>query len=211
MFDWILATISQNGQTFTYDSRQKEDVNLQPVFLAMGNLVRKPHLQVTMSPRGEVSSITPLIEIKQMPSDPKQVASDVLLKLPEEPLAIGGSWKEDAVIQIPLQGSDRLTKAVKVQRRYTLKGVQNQLATIDMQSKVLTVLEDPEEQMQILRRTPQGSLLIDLRRGLLVSKEFTQDNEVTGFQTPMSITFKQRHTETLCPDQTAAVPAAGTR
>lgn len=196
--------INQNGETFRYDSQRKseegkesEDALNQPVFLAMKALVGKPHLQLRVTPHGEVSAFVPLVKGDQVPDNPSQVAFDVLLRLPESPIAVGGTWKEDFEINLPIPESS-LRKPVKVQRHYTLKSVEGPLATIELNTKVLTILELPEEQMQLLRRRPSGTIVLDLDRGLLVSKDLKQDNEVSGFSTgPSHIRFQQVISEKL--------------
>jgi|GEM_PF-2364958 hypothetical protein len=195
--------IHQNGETFRYNSQKSEkeegsdDALNQPVFLAMKALVGKPHLQLRVTPRGDVSAFVPLVPGDQVPENPAQVAFDVLLRLPEEPIAIGGTWKEDFEISLPIPESS-LRKPVKLQRHYTLKSVEGALATIELKTKVLTILDLPEEQMQLLRRRPSGTIVLDLERGLLVSKELTQDNEVSGFNTgPSHMRFQQVVSEKL--------------
>lgn len=196
--------IHQNGETFRYNSQQQEkdeegeDAALsQPVFLAMKALVGKPHLQLRVTPHGDVSAFVPLVPGDQVPDNPGQVAFDVLLRLPDEPIAVGGTWKEDFEINLPIPESS-LRKPVKVKRHYTLKSLEGSLATIELNTKVLTILDLPEEQMQLLRRRPSGTIVLDLDRGLLVSKNLKQDNEVSGFNTgPSHIRFQQVLTEKL--------------
>ncbi|WP_437223444.1 hypothetical protein SH661x_003220 [Planctomicrobium sp. SH661] len=203
--------IFQNGETFKFNSAEDTDTQGQPVFEAMGSLVGRPHLQLKMSSRGEVSAFVPLVPGDQVPDNPGQVAFDVLLRLPEEPIAVGGIWKEDFEVHLPIPES-KLRKTVKMQRHYTLKSLENSMATIELQTKILTILDDPTHQMQLLRRTPRGTIVIDLERGLLVSKEFRQDNEVSGFEMgPSFMGFKQHSIEKLHEHQTAEGPKSAER
>lgn len=192
----VQIEIHQNDETFKFDTREGQESE-QPAFLALAGLVGRPHLQLTVSPRGSVSQVKPLVAQDQVSQDPEEAAYDVLLELPEEPLAVGDSWKKDLDTEIQIPNS-QLRRPVKIQRRYTLKGVDAHIATISMRTSVLTVIEDPEEEMQLIRRLPAGDIVLDLNRGLLVSKSFSQDNTVTGFQQgPSAMTFKQLHVEKL--------------
>ncbi|SFI04812.1 DUF6263 family protein [Planctomicrobium piriforme] len=208
--DAIQLEIFQNGGKIKYDSRNKETAKNEPVFLALEDLVGKPHLQLIISPRGAVSNYQPLVAKDQVPSDPATAAFDVLVALPEQPVKVGETWKEAFEAAVNLTGSE-VKKQVKMQRHYTLTSHENGLATIEIKTKILTLLEDADEEMQLLRRTPCGTVVIDTQRGLLVSKTLTQNNEVTGFQNGASvITFKQLQEEKLLTEQ-AGVEAAPAR
>lgn len=203
----VAIELFQNGEKHTFDTKPQEGRQKpeEPAFQALEDLVGKPHLQVTVSPQGVISQIRPLVQKDQVPEDPQQTAFDVLLQLPPDPIPVGGTWKEDFEISVALPNS-KLRRPVKVQRQYTLQSVDNNLATIEMRTRILTVLDEPEEQLQLLRRTPQGTIVIDVQRGLLVSKSFTQNNEVTGFQNgPSIMSFKQQQREELVEVATAAV------
>lgn len=194
----IALEIFQNGEKLKFNSKDKETKDRQPVFLALEGLIGKPHLKLTISPQGEISNYTPLVAKDQVPNDPESAAFDVLIALPEKSVAVGESWKEDLTVKIGIAGTPGLQKPVRVQRNYTLKSYENNLATIEIKTRVLTVLEEAEEQMQLLRRRPQGTVVIDTKRGLLVSKQLNQDNEVTGFDMGASvINFRQKQEEKL--------------
>jgi hypothetical protein len=110
---------------------------------------------------------------------------------------VGSTWKEDFEVQIRLAESG-LLRPVKIQRRYTLKSLDHGRAVIDLRTKVISNIQDPEEQMQLIRRTPCGTIVLDVEKGLLVSKSFTQNNQVTGFQMGAAVMrFKQLHSEKL--------------
>lgn len=207
----VQLEIQQNGDTFRYDSAADTDPQEQPVFEAMKNLVGKPHLQITMSPRGEVSAFTPMVPGNQVPDNPQQVAFDVLLRLPEEPLAVGENWKEEFEVVLPIPDS-KLTKTIKMQRKHLLQSLEGDLATIDVQTKVLTILESTDEEMQLLRRTPSGTVVLDLKQGQLISKTLSQDNQVSGFERGASFMgFRQKLSEKIRPAQTAADSSAATK
>jgi len=194
----IQLEILQNGETLKFNSRDKKTDDRPPVFLALDGLVGQPHLQLTISPRGEISDYQPLVQKDQVPNDPASAAFDVLISLPEQGVDVGETWKEDFTVSLAVPGSQKLKKPVKMQRQYTLKSFEQNQATIEIKTRVLTVLDDAEEQMQLLRRQAGGTVVIDNARGLLVSKLLTQDNEVTGFDMGASvIRFQQKQEEKL--------------
>ncbi len=194
----IQLEILQNGEKMNFDSRAKKQDETPVVFQPLGSMIGKPHLQLTVSPRGEVSKFTPLIGKNSAPEDPSAAAFDVLIGLPEKSVKVGETWKEDLTVNIGVAGAPQLQKPVRMQRLYTLKSFEQNQATIEIKTRILTSLNEAEEQMQLLRRQPNGTVVIDTSRGLLVSKVLTQDNEVTGFDMGASvINFRQRQEEKL--------------
>ncbi|WP_437185632.1 DUF6263 family protein [Planctomicrobium sp. SH668] len=198
--------IFQNNESYHYNSLVDLDPKDQPVFEAMANLIGRPHLQIQMSTRGIVTAFNPLTPGDQVPDNPGQVAFDVLLHLPEEAVKINDSWKEDFELRIPLADST-LRKTIKMQRRYTLKSVEGDLATIDIQTRVLSPLDSAAEEIHFLRRKPAGTVVLDLDKGILVSKSLKQDNQVSGFEQGASLMhFQQEISETLHEDQSKYFP-----
>ncbi|MCA8998290.1 MAG: hypothetical protein KDA80_14925 [Planctomycetaceae bacterium] len=188
---------------FEYRTGQQEEPDA--AFAGVAEMVGKPYLRVTVSPLGEISNIHPLINKEQSPEEISQAALDVLIRLPAETLQVGAVWREDYESAVSV-GEGSLKKPVKMQRRFTLRSIENGLATIYMETKVLTPLHNPDEEVQMIRRTPRGTFVFDINRGLLVSRSLSQDNQVTGFggQAGTMMKFKQQHIEKLTPAQTAA-------
>ncbi|HWL09823.1 MAG TPA: DUF6263 family protein [Planctomicrobium sp.] len=198
----IQLEILQNGEKLSFDSRSAKDKDRPPVFLALEGLIGEPHLQLTISPRGEISDYKPLVAKDQVPNDPASAAFDVLVALPEKAVTVGESWKEDFTANIMIPPG--LKKPVRMQRTYMLKSYEQNRAEIEIKTRVLTVLDDAEEEMQLLRRRPHGTVIIDTARGLLVSKKLSQDNEVTGFNMGASvIRFQQKQDEVLVETKSA--------
>lgn len=204
MIEAIVMQIGKAGMIeHEYRSDQKEVSNA--AFTGVSQMVGKPYLRLTMSPTGEVSNIRPLLNPEQTTEDVSQAALDIMIRLPEQPLNVGATWREDFETSVSL-GEGTLRKPIKMQRRFTLRSVENGLATVAMETKVLTAINEPDEELQMLRRQPTGTLVLDLNRGILVNRTLTQENEVTGFggNAASLIRFKQQHVEKLTGPQTAA-------
>lgn len=198
MMESAKLDLFQNGAKAKFDSQF--DKKPQEIFKPIASMIGRPHLKLTISPTGEVSNLQPLLNNKNLPN---QLAIDVLVQLPEEPVKVGGIWKEDIAVPLSLPGSP-LKQMVKLQRRYFVRSVENGIATITIKTKVLTPLSDPELEMQLLRRKPEGSMQIDLNRGLLLSRTLTQKNQVVNFgKGATQMDFKQMHTEKLLPARVA--------
>ena len=194
-------TVVNDGQKQAFDSTANNNEN--PAFAPLQNMLGKPHLQVTASTTGVLSDIKLLLDGSEKPNDISQSALDAFVALPQEPIAVGTSWRED--LDVPVKVSETLSKTIKVQRRFHLLSVENDRATIQFETKILSPINDPDEEIQLIRRPTRGTLLLDLKRGVMVSKVVTLDNTVTNFGGgPSVMTLKQRHVERLLETKTAA-------
>lgn len=200
--------IFQNGEKMSFDSTKPASGDRQAVFLALDALVGKPHLQVTINPVGAVSDYKAMVPHGQVPSDPTTAAFDVLFPLPENAVKVGETWKDDFTVDIALEEGSSLKKQVKMQRVNTLQSLKDGIAQIDVKTRSLTVLDGPTAEMQMLRRLPKGTVVIDTKQGLLVSKSFSQDNTVTNFDGGASlIQFRQKQDEKMISGGPAATSA----
>ncbi len=202
-FEWVDMDISQNGQNALYDSRidKKLDPRFETFFGPMAEMVGKPRLRLTISPTGKISDLQPLINKQQKPD---KLSINVLPELPEEPVKVGGIWKEDISVPVSIAGNPKLKQIIKLQRRYFVQSLKDGVVDISVKTKVLTPLNDPALEMQLIRRKPQGDFQINLETGLFLSRNLTQDNRVINFaKGPSQIDFTQVHTEKMLPVKVA--------
>jgi hypothetical protein len=212
LLEQVATKISQNGDEMSFDSRKRNDEIPAP-FRPLAMLVGRPYLRLTVSSTGEVSDIEPLIEGAETPDEISQTALDILLRLPEEPVAVGESWKEDYEVPIRLPDNPQLKKYVKMQRRYHLESVEDGRATIEMTTRILTPIDDPDEELQLTRRTAAGTIVLDLERGTLLSRSLSLENQVVGFGGNAASVMKVEHrlTEKQIPTQKAGNDPATSR
>lgn len=209
LLEQVAARISQNGEEMSFDSRDRYDEIPAP-FRPLAAMVGRPYLRLTVSPTGEVSDIRPLIEGAETPDEISQTALDVLLRLPEEPVAVGGNWNENYEVPIRLPDNPMLKKYVKMQRRYHLKSIDDGRATIELTTKILSPIQDPDEELQLTRRTASGTIVLDLEGGTLLSRSLSLENSVVGFGGNAASVMKveHRHTEKQVSPRTAGDAAA---
>ena len=200
--DWVVFDMEENGSKVTFDSRTSDE---PPAKLAgLMPILGRPKMRIDITPNGRVVKAVSLIGEGAL--DPETV--DVLQKLPEESVNIGEQWKEDLFIE--LKGQDALVKKkVRLQEQFELKSIEDQIATIEFKRKVITPVNAPELQMQLMRRTPEGTFQIDLAAGQLLNFEFTQKNEVPNFaKGPSLMTFSQQHVLKMIPVNVAEAESA---
>jgi hypothetical protein len=130
------------------------------------------------------------------------------IPLPTKPLAIGESWSTENVVTAPRKQGGY--KAVKLEQRYTLKDVRRDVATITLESIVLTPINEPEVQAHIVQSKMKGTIRFDLPTGRVVEQDLSLDEEVIGYpQTEASsMHYVMRFTEKYLPEPPKAAAGA---
>ena len=109
---------------------------------------------------------------------------DLLFQLPEQPVAIGGLWKENFEVGAQISADSKLSRQIMLQRRYELQSVDNGIATISLITVPLTPLNDPFQEFQLVQRKPSGILKFDIERGYLIDRQLKIDEKVVGHGGP---------------------------
>lgn len=101
-----------------------------------------------------------------------------LMLLPEDPVRIGDSWKEE--FPLTVRGSQELNLQVVVLRTYRLESVAEDIATVTFRSSVRTPVRSAAVRSQLIQATPSGQFQLDLKRGVMVSREYRYSETVIG-------------------------------
>ena len=118
------------------------------------------------------------------------------LSLPEEPIAIGGSWNVPKEVKV--RGASGDIRAIKIREVYTLEKVETGVATLSIRSEVLTPIEEGSVKAQVVQQLSNGSIRFDIDGGRVLSKQLDWDESVVGFQGDNSLMeYRARMTETL--------------
>ncbi|MEY3226817.1 MAG: hypothetical protein RLZZ536_1436 [Planctomycetota bacterium] len=144
---------------------------------------------------------TTVVTARDAASDP----GSFLMLLPDAPVCIGGTWKEE--FQVQVRGGENLQLPVQILRTYRLENVENGIARVTFRSSVRTPLRGTVIRSQLIQATPSGSFLLDISRGLMVQREFRWNETVIGALGPESI-LSSHGTQTDELLQAAAEPAA---
>ena len=107
----------------------------------------------------------------------------IVLRLPEEPVAIGDTWDEPFDVQVKLQDSG--TKSIQTRRHHKLADVKNGIATIEVTYQVLSPI-DAHIESQIVQRLMEGEVRFDIEKGHVVSQQMDVDKRIIGFAGPTS-------------------------
>ena len=97
-----------------------------------------------------------------------------------------------------IREEDNRIKTVKTRQLYRLEKVETGVATISVKTQVLTPVEDPRLQCQLMQRISEGEIRFDVDAGRLLSKQLDWDGNVLGFNGAESnMKYLARFTEKL--------------
>jgi hypothetical protein len=126
-----------------------------------------------------------ILERRELRPCPAAATGDlVIVPLPEEPVAVGHEWTvpDEVVVEVP--GGPR--KAVRTRLRYRLERFEDGIATIAVDTTVLTPVDDPRLEARLLERIWDGTIRFDVETGRIVGRRTTIDRRVVGFGGPQS-------------------------
>ncbi|HZZ28753.1 MAG TPA: hypothetical protein VFE46_12190 [Pirellulales bacterium] len=176
-------------QEVTYNS--KTDKEPPPIYAAVAKEVGVRLAVVTIDASGKVLKRIDRGQ-KAAAADPQ--SSDMVVPLPAGPVAVGESWDVPQDVTISLEENE--TKLIKTRQHYTLEKVVHGVATISVATQVLTPVNNPAIQSQLVQRLTQGTIRFDLDAGRVLSKQLDLDERVLGFHgADSSVHFVGRFTE----------------
>ena len=218
---WKISSVDEKGNaTLVYsvesvdmrqkfDGRQEVRYNSQtdkkpPAgFDGVAKAVGVPLATLTLDLRGKVLKR----DEKYVQAAPTQ--ENLTLPLPEKAVAAGERWYIPADITVTLKEGG--TRKIKARQRFRLEEVTDGVAVINIETQVLTPLNDPAIEAQIVQSKANGTVRFDIDLGRVVGQQSEVDEQVQGFQGPgSSVHYVTRFTEKLLPAaaKTAASPPA---
>lgn len=222
---WRVDQVDAEGQAkFTYwvesvDMRQKfdgrkeshynsdNDKEAPPGFGDVAKAVGVPLSAVTLDAQGKT------VRCEELLKRPTPAPEMITLPLPEEAIEVGGQWTIPADIQVTLKTGE--VKKIKARQHYTLESMDDDVATIRLETQILSPVRDnPEIEAQIVQSKANGQIRFSIDEGRIVSQQSDVDERVNGFQgEASSLHCITRFSEKLLPAGAAAskAPVAGPR
>ena len=181
----------------TYNSQT--DTQPPPAYADVARSVRVPLTEVTIDKTGKI-----LKRVEKRPGMPTdQQNSQMVLPLPSDPVAVGESWNMPTDIPITLE--EGVSKIIKTRQHYTLDKVAHGVATISVATQVLTPVNNPKIQAQLIQRLTKGTIRFDIDAGHVLGQDIDLDEQVLGFQgADSSLHFLGHFTEDYVPAETKA-------
>jgi hypothetical protein len=193
----------QGRQEIQYNS--ETDETPPPGYEDVAKQVGVPLTQVTIDARGKI------LKREEKLAQPNTNPTQITVPLPAEPVAVGHKWDVPFPITITLrQGA---IKKVDVRQVYELKSVATGIATIEVDTQILTPVNDPEIEAQLIQRMISGTMKFDIDAGRVIEQQTDLDRRVIGFNGPASsMHYVTRIEEKLLPANVAkAKPVSPTR
>ncbi len=156
----------------SYDSTKDE--NVPDLYQATAEKVGKPISTTTINPSGQI------IQQENHIRRAEFGMGKFTLPLPEEAISLGGQWNTPEELQA--RRGDGTLKVIKTRMLYTLRKVEDGIATVSFRREVLTPVEDPKVKSQIQQKMNQGALFFDLAAGRITKKVVQWDEKVQGFE-----------------------------
>jgi hypothetical protein len=144
---------------------------------------------VTIDPSGKVLSR----DQKRAPAIDAS-GSVLVMPLPKEPATIGAEWFLPSDVSVPLEDGE--VKTVKTRQRYELEDVKDGVATIGVETQILTPVSNPKVRAQLIQRMWKGHIRFDIDAGRMISQRTDLDERVLSFSGPdSSMHYVARFTE----------------
>jgi hypothetical protein len=123
---------------------------------------------------------------------------EITIQLPEQAVAVGSHWSSQNYIELPLP--DGGLRRIRAMQSFKLQSVQTGVATISMSTQIMTPLNDPAIEAQVLQYETTGSVRFDVERGQILGRQLDVDKSVVGFRgEASSIHYIGRSTEEYLP------------
>jgi hypothetical protein len=163
-----------------------------PGYEHMADAVGVPLSTVTMDSRGTI------LKRKENQALPISISTQMTMPLAERPIAVGESWSSP--LEIEVTQKDGTLKKIETRQKFTLESVKDDVATIHVDSQILTPINDPAIEAQLIQRLSEGTVTFDMTAGRVLSQQLDLDRHVIGFSgAASSMHYVTRFTEKLLP------------
>ncbi len=190
-------------QEVRYNSQSNEAPPAE--YEAVAKTVGQPLSTITINPSGKVV---------RRDGDKKSAyfgLGDIATPLPDGRVTVGAQWHVPSELTVRADKDGRVQK-VKTRQLYTLEKVQTGVATIEVKTEVLTPINDPKIQSQIMQQLTEGTIKFDIDAGRILSKQIDWNEDVVAFHGPESkMKYLARFTEELLPAASSTARKPGNK
>jgi hypothetical protein len=171
-----LETTTPGGETLLFDSTNLDRSSPQ-LREQMERFVGVPLAVLRVDGRGQVVEVK---ESKFGPASRYQNELPFTLLLPEKGPAAGEAWERAYQMTLdPPQGAGEKYDALQ---KYVCTKTAGNALTVSLSTTLKAVPESVADQLPLLQYQPQGEIVFDIERGLLLSARTSVDRELTGHQ-----------------------------
>ncbi|HPM83115.1 MAG TPA: DUF6263 family protein [Candidatus Anammoximicrobium sp.] len=160
-----------------YDSTK--DKEPPPGYEHVAESVGVPMATITIKPNGEI------LRREQARPQFNPGIGELTVLLPSHAVKIGESWSSEG--ELPIRLPAGTVKRIKTRHVYELKKVQTGVATVEARTEILTPVDDPAVQSQLVQRIKRGEIKFDVDAGRVLRQQMDIDETVIGFSGPDSM------------------------
>lgn len=199
-FSYVIENVSMwqqfsGRQEIRYDSTKDETP--PPEYKHVAESLGTPMATVTITPSGRIR------DRKNARPQFNPGIGELTVPLPDEAVAVGQQWATEG--ELPVRAPDQTIKRIKTRQSYTLEKVQTGVATIAVQTQILTPVSDPVIQSQLVQRIKRGEVKFDVDAGRVLTEQLDIDETVIAFNGPESVMkYLSRLTEEVVPGEAVA-------
>ncbi len=153
----------------------KTDKTAPVGFEDVAHAVGKTLSIITIDTRGKV-----LRRDRELESPFSQSKGQLTIPLPEKPIAVGQTWSEPHEVTVPLETGG--IKRVQTLQKYTLKSLKTGVATILVETQILTPISHPALEAKLIQQASRGRVRFDVDAGRILSQQNELDKRVIGFR-----------------------------
>ncbi len=175
--EWV-SMVNQLPERDPVEYDSERDKTPPPGFEDAAKAVGVPLSVIRITPQGKVTRRDARLRQLRLEDD-----MPIVVRLPDQPVAVGATWDEPFDIKLELQGG--ATKAVQTRRHHKLTDVTDNIATIEVTYQVLSPIDPPLE-AQLVERMMSGEVQFDIATGRVVGQQMDIDKRILGFAGPTS-------------------------
>jgi len=162
---------AQGRKEVRYNSATDDEV--PPGYEDAARAVGVPLTIVTMDNRGKI------LKRQEKRVQPSSISTQMTMPLPRQPIAVGETWSSP--IDVDVVQKDGTTRKIQTRQKFTLEKVLDEVATIAVDSQVLSPIHDPAIEAQLIQRLSTGTIRFDIGAGRVLSQQLDLDRHVIGF------------------------------
>lgn len=205
--DWVTMSLQfDDDPKKTYDSRSKAKADRR--FAGVAKTIGKALVQLKVAANGKLIKAVPMIPqqvqravVKNAgpPRRPDDASKNFLVVFPVKAVRVGESWTDQSLtVHLQVGTAPRVWQKFTILRRYDLVSVKDGRATLELSMAPKKPVHDPQLRAQLVQRLISGTIVLDLERGLIVSRRLKVDEKVLGIAGNQSILHvKSLRTERL--------------
>ena len=192
-FEYSVADVKMRQKlTGRKEIRYNSNTDKKPPqgFEDVAKAVDKTISKITIDPRGKV-----LKRDRELDSPFQENKGQLTFPLPEEPIAVGHAWSEPHEVTVPLETGG--IRRIQTLQKYTLKSLKTGVATILVETQILTPVSEPAIEAKLIQQASHGRIRFDVDAGRILSQQSDLDKRVVGFRGQASslhylTTFKEK-------------------